>query len=202
MPVQGCEEKWFALQVRTRTEHQVATILRSKGYEEFLPLRDTKRKGTFSPDPLFPGYLFCRINPQAHGLIVTTPGVVRIVAFGGRPAPVDPEEIRSIQIIVNSGLPICIWQGLHVGVKVCIREGPLRGAVGVVTCIRARQRLVVSIPMMMRTIAAEVDPNCVTAVGPTPSDKTPSSGAAGEACGGQSAGLAGTTEPPGVSAAA
>ena len=94
--------EWFALQVRTRTEHQVATMLRAKGYEEFLPTHNVKNKKSASfPAPLFPGYVFCRINPNAHGLIVTTPGVIRIVEFGGKPAPVDPEELRSVQLIVN-----------------------------------------------------------------------------------------------------
>ena len=54
-----------------------------------------------------------------------------------------------------------------------IQEGPLQGAVGVLTSIRAKQRLVVSITMMMRTIAAEVDPEWVTALSPLPPRKPP-----------------------------
>jgi len=175
------EEKWFALQVRTRTEHQAATILRAKGYEEFLPVWSAKKRSNSPPRPLFPGYIFCRMNAQAQGLIVTTPGVIRIVSFGGRPAPVDPEEIQSIQIIINSGLAICMWRGLELGVKVYIQDGPLRGAMGVITSIRAKQRLVVSVPMMMRTIAVEIEPDCVAAVGPLPPSKLPISIAAGKA---------------------
>jgi len=168
--------EWFALQVRTRTEHQVATMLRAKGYEEFLPTQNVKNKKSASfPAPLFPGYVFCRINPNVHGLIVTTPGVIRIVEFGGKPAPIDPEELRSVQLIVNSGVPTCVWQGLHLGDKVYIQEGPLQGAVGVLTSIRAKQRLVVSITMMMRTVAAEVDPEWVTALSPLPPRKPPAS---------------------------
>ena len=176
MTFQDYEQNWFALHVRIRTEHQVATILRAKGYEEFLPLWNARRKGVTSPTPLFPGYVFCRMNPRAQGLIVTTPGVIRIVSFGGRPAPIDPEEVRSLQIIVNSGLPICSWRGLHPGDKVHIQEGPLRGAVGIITSIRAKQRLVVSIPMMMRSIAAEIDPDWVAAAGLVSPHKAPVSG--------------------------
>lgn len=173
MAFQDCEENWFALHVRIKTEDRVAAILRAKGYEEFLPLWNVRRKSVSSPTPLFPGYVFCRMNPRAQGLIVTTPGVIRIVAFGGRPAPIAPEEIRSIQIIVNSGLPISTWRGLHLGDKVQIQDGPLRGAVGIITSIRTKQRLVVSIPMMMRTIAAEIEPDWVAAANPVPPPKPP-----------------------------
>jgi transcription antitermination factor NusG len=158
--------EWFALQVRTRTEHQVAAMLRFKGYEEFLPTHNVRKKSVLSPVPLFPGYVFCRINAHVYGLIVTTPGVIRVVEFGGKPAPIDPEEIRSIQLIVNSGVPISVWKGLNVGDKIRIEEGPLQGAVGVLASIRPK-RLLVSISMMMRTVVAEVDPEWVSSVGLT-----------------------------------
>jgi transcription termination/antitermination protein NusG len=160
----GYEEEWFALQVRTRTEHRVADLLRVKGYEGFLPTRSIKKRGALLQVPLFPGYVFCRVNPHVYGLIVTTPGVIRIVEFAGRPAAIDPEEIRSIQLIVNSGVPTCVMKGLQPGDKVCIEDGPLRGAVGILTCIRPKHRLLVSITMMMRTVVAELDPEWVTAI--------------------------------------
>jgi len=158
--------EWFALQVRARTEHQVATILQAKGYEEFLPIYHVKKKSTSRAVPLFPGYVFCRVSPHACGLIVTTPGVIRFVEFGGRPAAIDPEEIRSIQLIINSGAPTYVLMGLHLGDRVRIQEGPLRGAIGVLTSIRAKQRLIVSVTMMMRTVAAEVNPEWVAVLAP------------------------------------
>jgi transcription antitermination factor NusG len=169
---QDSDRNWFALQVRARTECRVATILRAKGYEEYLPTQKLKKRSTFSQVPLFPGYVFCRVNPHVYGLIVTTPGVIRIVEFGGKPAPVDPEEIRSIQLIVNSGVPVCVLKGLHPGDKVSIEDGPLRGAVGTLTSIRPKQRLLVSITMMMRTVVAEVDPEWVAAAVPLPLSKS------------------------------
>lgn len=157
------DSEWFALQVKARTEYQVATILRTKGYEEFLPTSNTKKKGgSPSSAPLFPGYVFCRMNPYAHGLVVTTPGVTRIVGFGGKPVPINPEEIRSIQLIVQSGVPTCLLHGLHPGDKVRITEGPLQGAIGVLASIHAQRRFVVSLSMMMRTVAVEVDPEWIT----------------------------------------
>jgi transcription antitermination factor NusG len=162
----SCENQWFALHVRTRMEYRVSSILRAKGYEEFLPTHKVTRKRMACQVPLFPGYLFLRVTPRACGLIVTTPGVIRIVEFGGKPAPIDPEEIRSVQLIVNSGAPIYAAQGLELGDKVYIEQGPLQGAVGIVTSFRAKQRLIVSITMMMRSVAAEVNDDWVRALTP------------------------------------
>lgn len=169
------QDEWFALQVKTRTEHQVATMLRAKGYEEFLPAHSVKKRGMASKVPFFPGYVFCRINTKACGLIVTTPGVIRIVEFGGKPAPIDPEEIRSLQLIVNAGIPVCVMKGLNVGDKIRVEEGPLRGAVGILISIRPKQRLLVSIGMMMRTVIAEIDPEWVSVADPIPPRKPPAS---------------------------
>ena len=156
--------QWFALQVRTRTEQQVATMLRWKGYEEFLPTHSVKKKNVSLQVPLFPGYIFCKVSAHAYGLIVTTPGVIRVVEFGGKPAPVDPEEIRSLQLIIGAGVSISVWKGLNVGDKVRIEQGPLQGAVGILASMRPKQRLLVSISMMMRTVVAEVNPEWVTTV--------------------------------------
>lgn len=160
------QNEWFALQVRTRTEQQVAMMLRAKGYEEFLPTCSVKKNCISYDAPLFPGYVFCRVNANVYGLIVTTPGVIRIVEFGGKPAPIDPEEIRSIQVLTNSGAPLCVWKGLNIGDKVRVEEGPLQGVVGILTSILPKQRLLVSISMMMRTVVVEVDPEWVKAVSP------------------------------------
>jgi len=167
------QDEWFALQVKARSEHQVAGMLRAKGYEEFLPTHNVKKKGLAAKAPFFPGYVFCKINTNACGLIVTTPGVIRIVEFGGKPAPVDPEEIRSLQLIVNSGVPVCVMKGLNVGDKIRVEAGPLCGAVGILISIRPKQRLLVSISMMMRTVIAEVDPEWVSVAAPTPLRKPP-----------------------------
>jgi transcription antitermination factor NusG len=161
---QGYDKKWFALQVRTRTEHRVATMLRAKGYEDFVPTRTVKRRSLSLQLPLFPGYVFCRIDAHVSGLVVTTPGIIRIVKFGGKPAAIDPQEIVSIQLLVNSGAPTSVMQGLQPGDKICIEDGPLRGAVGILTSFRTKQRLLVSISMMMRTVVAEVDPEWVASV--------------------------------------
>ena len=166
MTFEGFEFNWFALQVRTKTEHRVSEMLRSKGYEELLPTSKQMYGKPARLCPLFPGYVFCRFNPGAHGLLVTTPGVIRIVGYGGKPVPIDPEEVKSIQLLMDSGAPACSSNGLQPGDKVRVMDGPLRGVVGIVTSTRAQHRLVISITMMMRTVVAEVQPEWISSVVP------------------------------------
>ena len=78
--------RWIAVQVRPQSEKMVALLLRYKGYEDFLPQYvenspSGSRKNSRERS-IFPGYLFCRVTPAAHGLVVTTPGVIRIVSAG------------------------------------------------------------------------------------------------------------------------
>src|SRR6202040_2303430 len=57
---------WFALRVRPNYEKPVAAALRGKGFQEFLPLVQSRRQWSDRVKvmdlPLFPGYLFCRLN--------------------------------------------------------------------------------------------------------------------------------------------
>ena len=59
---------WFAVQVRTKHEPRVLNFLKSSGYELFLPLHTSRRRWSDRiknvETALFPGYLFCRFDPQ------------------------------------------------------------------------------------------------------------------------------------------
>ena len=54
--------------------------------------------------PLFPGYVFCRLNPQHRLPILTIPGALYFAGNGKVPVPIDDAEIAAIQTAVHSGL--------------------------------------------------------------------------------------------------
>src|SRR4029077_14794699 len=112
---------WFALQTKSRCEHVVATQLRGKGYESFLPLYKSRRHWSDRVKelelPLFPGYLFCRFDPSQRLPILTTPGVIQIVGIGKTPIPIDDNEIAAIQIAMESRLAREPWPFLKIGQK-------------------------------------------------------------------------------------
>jgi len=153
---------WYAVRVRVKFETVASVILREKGFEEFLPLYRAKRQWSDRIKqldlPLFPGYLFCRIN-IAGGLlpIVTTPGVLGIVSAGRHPIQISEPEILAVQSVIRSGLTATPWPGLVAGASVLIERGPLAGVEGVVLDADKKYRLIVSVPMLQRAVAVEIE---------------------------------------------
>jgi len=162
---------WFALQVRTRNEASVAEQLSRLGYQRFLPLYKLRKRWSDRikevDAPLFPGYLFCRFNPQDRLPILKTPGVMQIVGFKNGPAAVEESEIRSLQTLVAAGVPHQPWPFLAAGDRVRIESGPLLGLEGILTEVRRSHRLVLSVTLLQRSVAVEIDSALVTAINPS-----------------------------------
>ncbi len=159
---------WYALQVRPRFEKVVASTLVSKGYEGFLPLYSQRSRWSDRIKeihlPLFPGYLFCRFNVNQRLPIVVTPGVVRVVGVGGTPFPVEEQEIQALQAIVLSKLQAEPWSYLNIGQKVRIELGSLAGVEGILTGVKGASKLVVSVSLLKRSVAVEIDESWVVPV--------------------------------------
>jgi transcription antitermination factor NusG len=153
--------KWFALRVKPRFEKTVATIARNKGYEEFLPLCRSRRRWSDrvqSVDlPLFPGYLFCQLNPEFRLPLLTIPGALHFIGIGRTPAPIDDQEIASLQAAMRSGLWAEPWPFLDVGQRVRLEEGPLAGLEGLLIEVRKKQRMIVSVTLLKRSVAVEIE---------------------------------------------
>lgn len=156
----GCHP-WYALQVRSRYEISVARQLRGMGYEEFLPLYDCRKRWSDRVKqvqaPLFPGYLFCRFELQNRLPILKTPGVIQVVGSNRLPIPVDDDEIKAIQILATSGIPNQPCPFVRVGERVRIESGPLRGLEGVLVEIKGDRRLILSVSLLQRSVAVEMD---------------------------------------------
>jgi len=159
------ERQWYALYVRSHCEKATEQRLRGKGYRAFSPFYKTWRK---RPDrtkqldlPLFPGYVFCCFNPNVRLPILTTPGVVVIVGAGKNPEPVRQSEIDSIQMVSEAGHAVQPWPFLRQDQRIRIEAGPLAGIEGTLLTVKGQLRLVVSITLLQRSMAVEVDQEVV-----------------------------------------
>ncbi len=161
---------WYAVQVRSQSEKMVVALLQHKGYELFLP---TYRKSTSSRRnaeeyPLFPNYVFCRGAESASGLIVTTPGVVRILGYRNTPVSIPDPEIENLQLVLKTGLHIAPWPKFEMGMPVRLVDGPLKGCTGVVVNAHSETHLVVSVDLLQRSISVQMERNWVEAIHPIP----------------------------------
>lgn len=155
------DHPWFAVRVRSHHERVAALHLGERGYEEFAPSckvehRWSDRKKEVE-EFLFPGYVFCRFDPQRRLPVLTAPGVVGLVGCGKIPTAIPDHEIERIRRMVQSGLLVTPWPFLELGQMVLIERGPLAGVEGILEEVKGRCRLVVSIELLRRSVSAEVD---------------------------------------------
>jgi transcription antitermination factor NusG len=157
--------RWFAVQVRTRWEASTALLLSGKGYETFLPTYKIKRRWSGSikeiDAPLFPGYVFCNFEALKRLPILVTPGVISVVGRGRTPVPVEDSEMVSLQTAVRSRLHAEPWPYLEVGERIRIDDDPFRGLEGVLVSFKGSHRIVVSVTLLRRSVALEIDRSLV-----------------------------------------
>jgi transcription antitermination factor NusG len=108
---------------------------------------------------MFPGYIFVETDFQRDNRlqILRSPYVVRILGYGDEPAPVPREQVESLQIIVNSGIPVNPHPYLQIGQRVRVTAGALRDVVGILVEKRNARKLVISVDMMNRAVMVDVD---------------------------------------------
>jgi transcription antitermination factor NusG len=167
-------QQWFALRVKSNCEKTVAAVARNKGFEEFLPLYESRHRWSDRLKsvelPLFPGYVFCRIDPNFRLPILIIPGALHFIGIGKVPVPIDEFEIATIQQAVRSGLVVQPWAYLSAGQLVRLEQGPLAGLEGVLLETRKQFRVVVSVSLLQRSVAVEIERDWVTPIG---ADKRP-----------------------------
>ena len=159
---------WFAVQVKATHEKRVDVLLSGGGFESFLPLYEWRRRWSDRIKrvklPLFPGYVFCRFTPSDRVRVLKTPSVIRIVGIGYTPIPIDEHEIAAIQTVVKAGLGTSPHPFLGAGQRVRIKGGSLDGLEGLITDLRSRDRLILSVTLLQRSVAVEIDSACVVPI--------------------------------------
>ena len=155
------QNRWLALQVRSGWEFLSSSCLRERGYDVFCPSYLKRRRCSdrvrIQQTALFPGYLFVRFHSSNGQLIISVPGVIRFVCSDNSPVPVHDEEIRSLVITQRAGLTCGPCPFLQRGQQVEICEGPLRGLRGRVVRTEGKQKLVVSVMLLQRSVFVEID---------------------------------------------
>jgi transcription antitermination factor NusG len=161
---------WHALFVRYQHEKFVALGLSNKNIEVFLPLCNSTRQWQDREKqlwlPLFPSYVFVRENVERQLQIISTPGVIHIVRFGGRPAIVSQSQINAVRKILESHCAVEPHPFLTCGDRVRVRTGPLTGLEGILARKKNRAQLVISMEMLGRSASVEIELANVERIGP------------------------------------
>ncbi len=153
--------RWYAVYTKSRHEKKVATNLKDKSVEVFLPLRNVlsrwKDRRKEVQLPLFTGYLFVRMTQEDRLNILKTVGVVTIISNHQGPVPIPEDQIESIQKLVESGIKYDPYPYVHEGMRVTIKRGPLRGTEGILIGKRKKHILVLSVDLIQQSAALEIN---------------------------------------------
>ncbi len=159
---------WHALYTRHQHEKVVSQALSGKGFDVFLPQYKTVHRWKDRQKelllPLFPNYVFIHGGLDRMLNIVTTPGVHCLVSWGARPANIPSEEIDAVRRLVESPLKVEPHPFLKCGDRVRIKSGPLEGIEGILVRKTRGYRLVLSVELLSRSAAVEVDVSMVESV--------------------------------------
>lgn len=152
--------RWYAIYTWARHEKKVARHFEERGITYFLPLysalhRWNKKTAKISL-PLFPGYVFVHTTEHDYRPL-DVPGVVHYVGPVRSPTEIPAEEIESLQTALQTGRRLEPHPYLAPGNRVRIASGPLSGITGTIQRAAAGCRIVVSVDMIMRSVAVEVD---------------------------------------------
>ena len=127
--------QWYVVRSKPRREAYAQGQLLRRGVETFLPriLEAGGPRLEPSVGPLFPGYLFARVDLECqYNSVIWSPGVRSFVAFGDVPAAVDPAVVAFLQERCGTEGVVRVVRTFHDGDVVRIVRGPLGGLVGVV----------------------------------------------------------------------
>jgi transcription antitermination factor NusG len=160
---------WYAAWTRSHCERAVAQQLSARGFETFLPeIATWSRRGGGAhliQAPMFPGYLFVRtaIDKQRYVEMLKARGLVRVLGDGwDRLTPVAAADIDAIQRVVDAKLPVLPHAHVTCGDRVVVVTGPLAGVEGIFVQHHPQKgRLVVSVDLLGRSVAVEIDRSAI-----------------------------------------
>ena len=161
------DRQWYVAQTRSRHEKLVSRQAADRGIECFLPLyrsiRQWKDRRKQVDLPLFPGYVFAKLTSQERRAVLEVPGIVRFVSCGANPATLPEDEMEALRNGLAQRTFAQPHPYLQVGCKVRVVRGPFAGAQGLLLRKKNRITVVISIDLIMRSIAVHVDAADVTA---------------------------------------
>jgi transcription antitermination factor NusG len=160
-PEEFTEMNWYAVYTCVRHEKRVAEQMEHRQLRSFLPLYRTlhrwKDRQKEVELALFPGYVFVQLALQNRLRVLEIPSVVHLVSFQGKPAPLPQHEIEKLRQGVTGRVRMEPHPYLQAGRRVRVRSGPVAGLEGILVRRKEGARLVVSIEILMRAVAMEID---------------------------------------------
>ena len=154
--------QWIAIRSKPRSEKVAVRELKKKGIEVFLPLIKKRRKWSdrskWVDFPLFPSYLFAKIELKNSIYVLQTHGVNTIIKFSSKVVVIDDAVVKSLKLALEGGFELYSIKNFITGQKVEVVDGPMKGARGIVDGKKKNDgRLIIKVEALQQSIAVHID---------------------------------------------
>jgi transcription antitermination factor NusG len=161
LPATYFEPCWYAAYTCANHEKSVAAHLEQRNFEHYLPQYETvhrwKDRRVRLSLPLFPGYVFVRLALRERLKVLQVPSIVKLVGFGEYPEALKEGEIETLRNGLAGDFHALPHPYLTKGRRVRIKAGPLTGLEGILLRRKGNFRVVISVDLIMRSIAVDID---------------------------------------------
>ena len=160
-PASPATLSWYVVHTKLRQEALAMTNLNRQGFECYMPMlkmeKMRRHKATLVEEPMFPRYLFIRLDTSGSGPswspIRSTLGVSQLVRFGGHPAVVDSKLIELLRTREQVGHPERLFKA---GEKVVVADGPFAGIEAIFKTADAESRSMILLEMLSKPVAMSI----------------------------------------------
>jgi len=153
-------KQWFAFYTKSKHEKSVNSNLESQGYEVYLPLLKERKKWSdrkkWIQYPLFKSYIFIKIEAKNAIFVLKTPGIVRMIKFGGKPSPILDDTINSLKLMIDGGYNPQPTDYFIKGDPVIIKDGPLKGLKGEIKTIHNQEHFIIHIDAIQHSVSIKI----------------------------------------------
>jgi transcription antitermination factor NusG len=160
METKAEKSNWHVVYTMPKSERKVASAIAELGMEPYLPLHNVVRQWSDRKKkllvPLFPNYVFVKVNPEKRGYLYSIRELVRFVSIEKKPVVVREKEITTLKQVLSGDLDVANEVYFQQGMKVRVMVGQFSGLEGIVTKVNGNTRLTVKIDGLMRAFSFNV----------------------------------------------
>ena len=158
---------WGIAQTHSQREGAAAEHLERKGFEVYLPRIKISLKGQRRITPLFPGYLFVRINAAWYP-ILSCIGVMRLLRNGAQePSRIEDKIVQDIQEREIRGI-VKLPKRLQPGDQVRILRGTFKDHIAIYDGMNGKERERVLLELLGRKVPVDIHPDDLAALNVAP----------------------------------
>lgn len=145
------KKNWYAFYTSPRAEKKVNIILKSMGYDTFLPIKKESkiwknRQRKIIEIPLFPSYIFINTYSCKIFEVNKTHGICNCVSIAKTPVIVNERDIMSLKIMQEMNIETLKNENFDINDKIRVIDGPLSNYEGILIKTKGANKFGIYIP--------------------------------------------------------